>query len=280
MKKLFTLAIALVFMTGMAFAQDHEADIEQVGNNNNADVQQSAPEEGDFNYTELRQIGNNNTANITQTAFGWDGGFGFGSTTSPGMDADVRQDGNNNFLDAKNQGHNTDLFVRQIGSANEAYVGSQYANHDIDVRQRGIRNVGDVDIIPQGLVSNADVTLWQLDGNDNTAEIDVNSFGDTYDLEVIQRNGNSNEGYISVAGGPSTSFQDFEGEPVVANIFQEGSFNYANIDQQDGRHAAVVIQEKNGNTADVFQSGAGHEANVFQQGFENTAIVNQNSDQD
>jgi len=66
MKKLFMIAFALVFSTGIAFAQDNDSDIDQVGDDSDATVVQ----DGSMNESVISQnsgFGTGHTAEVTQT---------------------------------------------------------------------------------------------------------------------------------------------------------------------------------------------------------------------
>ena len=123
MKKLFTLAFALVFSTGIAFAQNNSSTIDQVGNGHAAMITQT----GDQNSSELTQdiatgpaqsnydghatvtqTGDRNTSKLTQFTF-----YG-------GHDATITQDiGNDNYSEivTSNGGGSADVTLN--GDENE-----------------------------------------------------------------------------------------------------------------------------------------------------------------
>jgi hypothetical protein len=200
MKKLFTLAFALVFSTGLAFGQsnmatidqmgdDHDASIDQVGQFNEAYVDQTdggggstgnavatVDQEGNANLVNLRQVSfygqlhGDSEASITQIGdnnkvHGQSVEDAFLQSNVGGL-VDVYMEGNNNTLyslrdEAQKNGNSFELEI--LGDDNMVGMMQEFG-------------VADVDIIG----SSNDVTVSQLDGgigwqgSRNQATVNIN----------------------------------------------------------------------------------------------------------
>ena len=112
MKKLMSVLVAVVFMTGMVVAQN-DATVEQINDYNKANVDQSGSNEADIyqKTTSDHESGTWNTANVTQ-------------------------EGESNYMDYEVEGYDNLLRSEQFGDNNKAYIdegvwndGSNYSNN-------------------------------------------------------------------------------------------------------------------------------------------------------
>lgn len=308
-KQLFTVAFALVFLAGTAFAQN-TTDIDQTGSQGNSTA----------NVTQIN--GTDNSATVNQNS-----GFLNGAVTTLsgriGHVTEILQDGSDNIGDVVQTQNQAGTFIDQVGDENETRI-SQAGFSTANVMQTGNRNiVGDFSN-PSGAASSEqnstsfpssanELDVTQI-GDDNTVGVDqrdntdadIMITGDRNDVRVdqfeifgdkdvadITVSGNDNVGYVTQAGG-GNSFTltqqngDFNEARVdqsggaIADILQDGSMNIV----QGISGASSIGVSANGSTLDVDQLGTGNtlsldqtdgaNASVFQDGTLNTSEVIQN----
>jgi hypothetical protein len=261
-----TFALALVFSAGIAFGQEHEAEIEQNANNNDATINQA----DGYATAYIGQDGNRNQAVVQQ-------GDRSGGLATDSRLATISQIGNDN--DAK--------IVQPFGGDSKKAKGeaSQY--------QEGNRNFARIK-----QQSGPDMAEQVQKGNDNSARI---TQGFTGDQTASQRQeGNSNEAVASQIGSDLEATQEQYGnlnrsvirqegtntKGDVASTFQDGVDNFAKVTQggpkadgKTGGHSASVEQFGNQNSAVVDQFGGSHSASVFQNGLGNEATIIQTNGQ-
>ena len=205
MKKVFTFMFALVFMTGVAFAQSNDASVDQSGDDNDATIE---------------QIGSQNQADLIQRNFG-----------SSGHVADIFQDGSQNTADVLSQGGvgtNT-VDLDQLGTGNETTIAQLWGQNAAEVMQDGSDNV--VNLQHRGsFQSSADIVQG---GDRNSAVIlDVGQTGsnpNTNNDAIVSQTGDDNSVFIAqgVFGGASESVADFtqDGDGNYFETKQVRSFN-------------------------------------------------------
>ena len=279
MKKFLTLAFALVFTTGIAFGQAHQANIDQVGSNNESDLTQQSITESSPSEANISQNGNLNATTLEQLEFGLGGHF-----------AEIKQTGTKNEVDARTQGHQHNLYIDQEGNENRAgadgVTGVKTLNlgDEIDIDQLGNKNEADVYLWP----GDNNATVFQ-DGNRNSADISYDGQNGSPSFEGMElrvyQDGNRNIGNINVEfdiagtiGGEADIVQlgnDNEGyidqlDGIdTAEMRQSGDSNFGSVEQADGGNTFTLVQ-KNGalNEARLNQSGGGT-ANILQKGSQN-----------
>jgi len=211
MKKLFTLALALVFSTGLAFGQnnmatinqmgdDHDASIDQVGQLNEAYVDQTdggggstgnavstVDQEGDANLVNLRQVSfygqlfGDSEAYITQKGtgnkvHGQSEQDAFLQSNVGGL-VDVYMEGDYNTLyslrsEAQKNGNSFELDI--LGSDNEVGMEQEFGVADVDI----VGDANDV-MVSQLTGANWNTSLYNqatvtINGSNNTAAVSQN----------------------------------------------------------------------------------------------------------
>ena len=257
MKKLFTLAFALVFSTGLAFAQDNNSDIDQVGDFSTATVSQvgsmldatvyqdgsssqqrgneaMVSQVGTSNEAYVQQLGEQNNANIDQAGSGnyaeIVGQTGFANDASALQDDDTE---------------NSFIYIDQQGDGNAAFYDS-YADAEQYNQSGSTINIFHTRVgINDPAGSRMDVV--QRDGANNYVKVD--GFGNVLDVDVLQEGGDNNQAFVD-QDAPAL------GQPgnLSATITQLGSDNFADVTQSGFGHTSDVMQNGNTNTATVTQS--------------------------
>jgi hypothetical protein len=254
LKQLLTFAFALVFMTGIAFAQNNDSSIDQVGNGHFADIDQM----GDDNLSELvqdlgkvqpnndgkgsaivTQTGNENINKLSQNTF-------FGN-----HDATITQVGDRNYSEIFTSNGGGSATVTMMGDDNrlEQYKKASLENQKNDnmfvLDVTGDRNeTGMFQQFGHGTVtitgSDNSVQLRQDAGaNFNTALYDVATItvdGDFNQIEVDQgKEGVNNLATVELLGGSNDNVVDFLqlGSDHTSTVTVMGSNNQAFVDQQN-----------------------------------------------
>ncbi|MFW5757148.1 MAG: hypothetical protein ACOC4J_04215 [Bacteroidota bacterium] len=216
--------------------ENHAGVTNQKGNNNEAFIQQ-----GDFggnfvqsNYAEasIRQVGDRNDADIQQRQ-----GFDEGSAVSIHT---VEQIGNDNTgVFTTFNGGNTGM-IYQDGNDNFA-KGKQASNPDLDIQitQLGNANIADVD----QRRSYSDVLIRQ-DGNQNNTTVEQDGTGNFFDedtkgsLNVVsaEQIGENSDAFVDIIGNSNTIgiYQTSDGN--TATSFTQGNGNTVSITQTNGDH--------------------------------------------
>lgn len=233
MKKLITLVAAVLFTAGMAFGQDHISDVNQTGNNNQADIVQN----GYDNVADVNQSGNWNDVLIDQLS----------SEFPPrGMNASVVQSGNHNSGEVYMKEHNIhSSTLRQSGDWNVAKIVHERNTNVSEVYQTGNYNMVDSRVHAVG----SSIFVRQS-GNDNYAEQDLgrNDVAGGNNVFEIYQSGNNNQAvqYLDVLShmGDADNFSE---------IRQAGNDNYGMTLQSGNGHTANINQPGNGNITTIHQ---------------------------
>lgn len=240
MKKLTTLLVMLLFTAGMAIAQSNEATIEQLGNSNTSDIEQTVGF-SDGHLAETLQDGNNNFSNIFQ------------EQTS--AEAYVEQLGNNNISDLKQAGANNAHVSFEgnqniLGSYNSLGSGVAFQKNGtgsfstgfnlllLDVfgnkNTFGLDQEGgtESDVIVDGNLNS--VNLFQRDNNtSNVTTIDIDIVGDSNTIDV-------NQGSLTETNNETDI--DIMGDFNTYMVTQSTSNNIVDIDAVGNGNSSTVIQ--------------------------------------
>ncbi|MFP8488069.1 hypothetical protein ACKGJO_03135 [Gracilimonas sp. Q87] len=237
MKRLMTVLAAVLFTTGMAFAQSNQATINQIGDDHVATVQQDN--------------GIGNQATVDQEAV--DQIF----STDPAEDnyAFVQQiNGNYNRVDLDQGGNGDYADVRQNGYRNEADMmqkGPNDTDHYATLVQTG--NYNTVDMF-QDHNDNATFTAVQT-GNNN--DILSNQNGGTSFSTLLMD-------FIQTGNRNSIDARQNQGA-ATALIYQLNSDDNSAITRQTGGgHWLRVDQYSDNNTANITQTGTNNTSTVYQ----------------
>ena len=226
MKKLSILLVAFLFTAGMAFAQNNDASIDQVGDNHDATI---------------TQIGAMNSALVLQTAD--DGREGSDVAT-----ATIEQEGTGNVAGLRQRAFygNAQATIVQVGDNNRVEGPNEgtnfYQNHGLNVLDV---NMNGDDNVLYGLQGegqkNANSLLVSIYGNSN----EVGSF-QHYGSADINIDGDLNEVLLSQRSShPSTE--------QTANIDLLGSDNFVDVFQTGDSHTATVDVMGSNNSAEISQ---------------------------
>jgi len=214
LKQLSTIAFALVFMTGIAVAQDNTASINNaLGDNNTALIEQAGTMndgsiylgQSNRNDVEIDQAGTNNGARfefrgdrneVTGMQYGTDNRmFVNFRGTGPGPDGDgasrsdfyFEQSGEGNMISGGIIGDRNEGDVRQYGTDNELLGGAGLFDaegimidgdrNDLWVRQHGTANQGVIQVAG----NNNEMSLYQ-DGSGHSGEILINGSGNEHSI--------------------------------------------------------------------------------------------------
>jgi hypothetical protein len=276
MKKFLTLAFALVFMTGIAFAQNNTSTVTQSTNNNDAYIDQVG---SGIDATVVQTGGNGNYASIDQ----------HNSPDFPTMESTVRQIGGENtataVLSRKNSSGATSMQIQQ-GWRNTARInpgaglGSNEGSGSLIQKQFGNDNFasmsgGDSYTAEQyqdghrnqattsGNGKNGDVFQQQI-GNDNLARTGGLRYSDSDQRQF----GNNNTSLLDDI--------DHDGPGESYTTYQNGNNNMARLDAGGFGGVLDIRQINNQNTARVTWTTTGNSTTITQNGFGNDAVVNSN----
>ena len=230
MKKLVSVFVAVMFMTGMVMAQNNEATTTQNGNGNNADVE---------------QLGNDHESIIDQDTWG------------EGHDAVVNQNsGGNNFSNLIQTQRGADATVDQIGSENQSRL-NQHGPNDAEIYQEGDGNI-------VGRYSDLQLNAKQKNGtsfpNDKNF-LDVKQLGNNNKVGVYQahhadakflQEGSANEAYVKQQSNPAGGTLNWadvaqDGTENFADIYQDGEGNDAHVRHQHSSNESYQHIEGNNN---------------------------------
>ena len=223
MKRLMMTLFVLVFATGMAFAQnndatisqvgnDHEADITQAGATNEAYVTQNANGSPDEAWAMIVQSGAENLVRLQQTSF------------YSGSNADITQIGNRNKVHGVTE---SDPFLQSNGGGL------------VDVRMEGDDNVLSS---LRGEAQKNQNNSFELDilGSDNEVGMmqeygaaETNIEGDLNNVLVNQKSGGFDF---------SESTVDILGSDNYVNVYQRGALNHSSVDVNGSFNSATVTQ--------------------------------------
>lgn len=296
MKTLTTALAAVLLTAGVSFAQSNQANISQLGNENNGIVTQN----GGFNIGIIGQVGDDNDGEIVQ---GFDGATQFDGRAiieQLGSDNDAYikqrafaddeynhhftfQVGDNNHSETLVFNGNNSGITLQVGQANMARMQQSQRGHESAIMQFGSSNKADSRI--QNESDNQSLILQGFSGagipggGDLNPELPIDGPGlqggfagvpviDGFELQIIgfvlgniQGNGYNNDASIKIAGGDNR-----------AAIIQLGDYNTS---VARGEFIRGINIEGNHNDALVLQGGFDHQANIGLTGDFNQAVVTQ-----
>ena len=253
MRKLLVLTLAVVLVVGMStvvMAQNNDADVDQIGNNQGAVINQD---------------GNNNEADVYQ----------FSDNDGP-QEADVLQRGRANLVDISQEqigGGNTGTnfpTAKQRGVSNEIIQNTtapgMNGGQNVEAIQDGRNNK-----VEQHILSGYTNSLYSYQfGTNNYA---YQSLAANHSHLEIYQNGQFNDAYQFVDG----SNHGYMGSEVI--IDQDGRRNFAKQDIEGGslgtQTTAVINQSGRSNSATQLINGSDNKTMVNQDGFNNTAMTNQ-----
>jgi len=260
MKKFLTLAFALVFSTGIAFAQDNDSSIDQVGNGNGATV---------------TQAGADNESTIEQFAQGTSSGQPVAAS------ATVTQTGDDNVshLDQNAFFGDHEATITQVGDENYSAINTQNGGGTAEVYMEGDRNQlvawdRNTDFDASGAANQKNDNVFDLDilGSDNTvgmrqefATATVNLDGSGNIVSLSQKSAAS-----GVAADYHKATIDVDGGDNMISVWQgpdwgaSGVNNVADVDLLNGSSF---------NTVDIRQRGSDNLSTVMVDGMNNTATV-------
>ena len=270
--------VAAGVMASVAFADENKAYVNQLGDDNVADVLQNgsrnAAGSGAGENWNMNQNGNDNLIEIDQA--GSYNGIGRNHNVGAfddGVPVEQRLDstwGRN--LGVDQAGDNNTLTLEQTGDRNEVGVTDQEtlaggAGNTLNIDQNGV----------SGYSHNAVFDVWQRNsagGGKNTASVTQTAGGFQAGARVFRltQDGHSNDLDIDQTGNLN----------VVTDVSQVGNSNDADIDQQGGTSNWVGELQQGGdnNFAKVLQNGSRNEiVGVYQLGSDNIFEISLNGNE-
>jgi hypothetical protein len=234
MKKFVLSVFTLVFAVSFVVAQDNEIKLEQLSNNNTANVEQTS--EGDLTIL-TQKAGSTNRATIQQLI--------------PSSDPN-------------NVGLPTSQYAKvdQIGSSNRFNLLSVGADNRVVAEQRGNNNNADINV--RNFVSDGDrINLLQR-GNTNNAKIrtegngtnvDADQLGNQNRIDYFANGGASGHKGVLLQNGNSNNMDiDQDGGFHLIRATQNGSSNRLNAAQTMGSNVINSLQRGNSNVANLNQN--------------------------
>ena len=267
MKKLFTLAFALVFSTGIAVAQNNDATIDTDGDRNSASITQQS--NANLSEASITQTGDANTGDLTQQ-----NGFYHEATLEQVGDrnsATLTQDNTNTFADLYQEGNGNTIVGFQ---RSRLFGGPGVSISDLEVDQIGSGNYVDVDMDAESPTGEPKTNVADIDqdGDRNTVLLSQNRS----DFSSNSGNGLNSASISQVGNGNYTdAAQDGRGQALEQSVMgdrndlfstQEGRFQYLNLEVAG-----------NGNSMVSDQIGGGNRAFVDLLGDRNTFTLDQSS---
>ena len=232
MKKFLTLAFALVFSTGITFAQSNTATVAQNGDDLTKLQQQSG------SYADIEQVaGVNRVVGIS------------GDFTQQNSDLEV-------FQDIAYGGAGNVVRGEQLGNRNEAYI-TQHNASFTQLEQRGNRNYAKV----QQYNGGPDAFIEQRGDRNFVQTLQTSGVNGSF-MDVLQR---GNDNALTGISGPRA--EQVNGDQTL-RLDQVGNGNTLEILQDgltSGSSIANVSQTGNGNLTTLTQMGGGNNAMVTQQ---------------
>jgi len=226
MKKVTTILAAFLFTAGMAFAQNNEATVDQIGDDHDAAI---------------TQTGEINTAYVTQTADagreGADVGF-----------AEITQTGDENFVNLRQRNFfgDNEATITQIGDRNSVRgttEGSEFLqNHGLNI----------IDVLMNG----DDNTLYSLRAeaqkNVNTLLLDILGDGNSVGLlqefgySEVDIDGSSNMVVLDQKSNSfantQSAFVDIYGSDNMVDVYQRGQSHTATVNVTGDLNTATITQ--------------------------------------
>jgi hypothetical protein len=228
MKKLFTLAFAVMLSTSMVMAQSNDATVSQTGNGSEATVVQAGSSH-EAVVTQSSSFGTGHTAEVTQN--GGDGNSANVLQDQANAEAYVVQTGSDNVAASKQSGYNV-LNLDQVGDRN-VLQGRTAGSRAFQKNGVGI------------FASDANYLNVVQTGDDNVAGVWQEHHAEG---EILQT-GDRNRADLYQTGAPGGAINSASitqsGNDHVASIRQIGDGNDATISQTLSIHAglATIVQE-------------------------------------
>jgi hypothetical protein len=272
---------ALCLSMGMAYADSNTLHVDQTGNNNIADVDQS------------HGSGNNRVGSSANpvTQIGDDNYFKYNNVGQSLGDATVDtalQQGNNNKLllrDWGSAGHNATDNAQQIGNDNYVYVEHNYGDRNTTamIEERG--NDNHIRINQNGNDGIIGTVSIVGSGNGGASH---SGWRENWGILIAQGGGHNSISNASIEGDNNDGWPGSRGTAMSIN--QTGTYNTASASMVGsdgnrvlisqggiGNNNAVVIQgdtlASTNNSADVLQNGDGNATRVEQLGSYNTVYA-------
>jgi len=294
MKKLFTLAFALVFSTGIAFAQDNESIVNQSGSSIDATVTQ----DGQDNYSELNQSDdflNGHSATIEQVG---DENYSSIQTQNGGGVANVYMKGDRNALvdwatrtkggagaNQKNSLTSFDLHID--GSDNVVGMTQEFGDGTVNItgdgNQVGLRQLSNANYqTPDFHTATIEIGLFGSEGYDN--EVDVNQAredggtgGKRNDASVAVLRGDDNDIGVQQFGSDNRQSIEVDGNSNMYTAEQLGSDNALYLNSRGtgqyfsgaggvNNNAFTMTQTGDANLVDAGLDGVGNTITITQDG--------------
>lgn len=297
-KIMLTLIAIVATVSGLALA--HTADIEQVGSDNDAAVNQTGPK---ANVASILQNGDENIATVDQDSTGTGGGpnpnyvkpvsyiFSYaGGVSDRGINqqgnrntavvdqkakngtASITQDGDDNSATVNQEalvnGYNTGL-VYQGGNNNSAQI-DQVGGNDAKTYQTGSGHSASIEQIgigngPDPILDCPGIADWSPLAD---FDIAVYNYG-TYRIPVTQ--------YQNGTGNVATAV--VEGDYNKIGQWQDGKLNVADLDILGDLNQVKQVQLRDDNDSEIDIIGHSNQAGTYQNGFgPNDATININGD--
>lgn len=274
------------------------AFVDQVGNGNDVDINQSSAPGG--SVADVVQIGNDNAASIEQR-----GGAGshYAVATQNGNEnkAAIRQRSDiitgANYADIHQGGDGTNGGGLTKANGNKASIdqgigagGGNVASYGnvAKIRQEGV-TFGVANLNEGAIIQRGDrmLSLIEQDGSENTASIlqtgtggGANDSTPEFNQARITQVGLENAAATEQSGQLQKSSIDQNGNFNVASIEQvgveNGVGNTARIDQNGNTNTSVIGQDGDGNMASSVQNGNDNFSSIWQDGNGNMAAAFQN----
>lgn len=249
MKKLTTLIILILLSTGLVFAQNNEASVDQIGDDNVA----TATQTGLSHDATIEQLGDDNNSTITQTFESNNGTnrqFGNDNLSTTVQAGNSNQSWTVQGWYNEDAAHDNISSVTQNGNDNYTVAYTFYGNfNSVSVNQESTDNVA---YVMQGW-SNPDDYV-----NDNNAII--SQFSSDNDARIFQYNGDNNTATVTQQGGNDNNGQISQGYLWAVHDLNiaEAFFSEGNIVQNGDQNNATVMQFGDSNFFDLVQNSSGN----------------------
>lgn len=231
MKKLTTLLFIFVFTASMAFAQNNEAEIEQLSDDNEADI---------------TQIGQSNSANIKSGEWAEEN------------EHTQDQYGSENYTEARIWADDIEGTQEQHGEGNVSALNQAASNSLAETYQWGTDQTARVH--QSGGSGNSAITFQGFgegigEGDVSTFEVFPPIFGESAGNTVgIKQDGSGNDVLTVQSGVGNSAGSDWWSN---LGIHQKGTGNDAMLGQYGIGNTASIMQDGNRNKTTIIQNGSG-----------------------
>jgi Curlin associated repeat len=173
----------------------------------------------------------------------------------------LEQNGNNNAVTGTDSGWATVdgngslITVKQSGQSNIVGIKMNAWGNNIDIRQGTSTVDANNNILNLESFGNGNSTVLKQESNTNTASIKM-----TYDINTVnltQKGGPGNTGYVSINGNWNTVNDTQNGANNLSIINISGDQNNASVTQTGNNHSTLLNLIGNKNTVSVVQTGIG-----------------------